>query len=131
MVFIGSKWPLQKINKNYSRFCKNILFFNFYGQISDFFITLTQKIANLFFPKIAISKWLHETKKNDCNFLDITLYDILAEYEVDPTLFLGLDWFLVNVLPSFWEILCIISGKYTENKDFMFLKSYSIGREGK
>ena len=40
-------------------------------------------------------------EENDRNFLDITLHDISAEYEVDPTFFLGLDRFLVNVLPSF------------------------------
>ena len=70
-------------------------------------------------------------EKNDCNFLDKTLHDISAEYEVDPTFFLGLDWFLVNALPSFWEILCIIYGKFMKNKDFMLLKSYSTDREGK
>ena len=53
-----------------------------------------------------------------------------AEARVDWTSSMGPDTFLVNILPYFEEILCIITGKYPENWDVMLLKSNSIGRKG-
>ena len=66
----------KKINFNDGFLEKNV-FFNFYGEKSDFSTTNTS-----------------------------------VEVEVDPKSSLGLDRFLMNVHPSFREILCIFTGKY-------------------
>ena len=85
MAFIGSKRSLQKINKNNSRLCENILFFDFYGQISDFFITLTKKNRKFIFSENCHFQMVARNHKNDRHFLDLALQDVSAKDEVDRT----------------------------------------------
>ena len=75
-------------------------------------MTINIKNDHLFFSKNCHFRMIGQNLKSHHQFLDITLINTSVEVEVDPKSSLGLDRFLMNVHPSFREILCIFTGKY-------------------